>query len=67
MIGSVVGVSLLVLLISGLPWTAFWGKHAQTMATDNSTSMWGADPGGVSKKGSTLDESLPHSHVHEIP
>jgi uncharacterized iron-regulated membrane protein len=66
-IGSVVGVSLLILLVSGLPWTGFWGKHAQTMATDHSTSMWGSDPGGVSKKGSTLDESLPHSHVHEIP
>lgn len=66
-IGSVVGVSLLILLVSGLPWTAFWGKHAQTMATDNSTSMWGSDPGGVSHPGSTLDESLPHSHAHEIP
>ena len=50
-IGSVVGVSLLILLVSGLPWTGFWGKHAQTMATDNSTSMWGSDPGGVSKPG----------------
>ena len=67
LIGSVVGVSLLILLVSGLPWTGFWGKHAQTMATDNSTSMWGNDPGGVSHQGSTLDESLPHSHAHEIP
>jgi uncharacterized iron-regulated membrane protein len=66
-IGSVVGAGMLILLVSGLPWTGFWGKHAQTMATDHSTSMWGADPGGVSKQGSTLDESLPHSHVHEIP
>ena len=66
-IGSVVGASLLILLVSGLPWTAFWGKHAQTMATDHSSSMWGSDPGGVSHQGSTLDESLPHSHAHEIP
>lgn len=67
LIGSVVGVSLLVLLVSGLPWTGFWGKHAQTMAAHNSSSMWGTDPGALSKPGSTLDESLPHSHAHEIP
>ena len=32
--GLVAGVGLLFLLVSGLPWTGFWGEKAQTLATD---------------------------------
>jgi uncharacterized iron-regulated membrane protein len=66
-VGSLVGVGLLLLLVSGLPWTGFWGGKAQEMATANGTSLWSEDPGAVSKPTSTLDESLPHSHRHEVP
>ncbi|MGH3814106.1 MAG: PepSY-associated TM helix domain-containing protein [Pseudonocardiaceae bacterium] len=66
-VGSVVGLGLLLLLVSGLPWTGFWGGTAQQMATANGSSLWSQDPGAVSKPASTLDESLPHSHRHEVP
>lgn len=66
-VGSVVGVSVLFLLVSGLPWTGFWGEKAQTLATKQQTSMWSEDPGAVSDPTSTLDKSLPHSHAHEVP
>ena len=46
-IGLVAGVGLLYLLVSGLPWTGVWGERVQTLATDNGTSMWSLDPGGV--------------------
>ncbi|MDT0201635.1 PepSY domain-containing protein [Nocardioides sp. AE5] len=62
-IGAVVGIGLLLLLVSGLPWTGFWGERVQTLATDRSTSMWSTDPGALSDPASTLDESLPHSHA----
>src|SRR5690606_9217188 len=62
-IGAVVGVGLLLLLVSGLPWTGFWGERVQTLATDRNTSMWSTDPGALSDPLSTLDESLPHSHA----
>ena len=65
--GSVAGLSILFLLISGLPWTGFWGEKVQTLATKNHSSMWSADPGAESNPASTLDESLPHSHSSDIP
>jgi uncharacterized iron-regulated membrane protein len=64
-VGSMVGVGLIFLLVSGLPWTGFWGEKAQQLATDNGTSFWGEDPGALSDPTSSLDESLPHSH--EVP
>ena len=44
----------------------FWGEKAQELATDRGSSLWGMDPGAVSNP-SSLDESLPHSHAHEVP
>ena len=29
LVGAVVGVGLLTLLVSGLPWTGFWGEKVQ--------------------------------------
>jgi uncharacterized iron-regulated membrane protein len=67
MVGSVVGLGLLFLLASGLPWTGFWGAKAQELATSQGTSFWSTDPGAISDPTSRLDESLPHSHSHEVP
>ncbi len=61
--GAVAGVGLLTLLVSGLPWTGFWGTQVQELATDRGTSMWSLDHGAESNPASTLDESLPHSHA----
>ncbi|MBD8869911.1 PepSY-associated TM helix domain-containing protein [Nocardioides donggukensis] len=66
-VGSVVGLGLLLLLVSGLPWTGFWGAQAQQLATDRGGSLWSTDPGAISDPTSTLDESLPHSHAREVP
>ena len=67
MVGALVGLGLLTLLVSGLPWTGLWGAKAQTLATDRGQSMWSTDPGAISDPTSRLDESLPHSHAHEVP
>lgn len=67
MVGAVVGLGLLLLLASGLPWTGFWGAKAQSLATTQGSSMWSEDPGGLSNPTSRLDESLPHSHSIEVP
>ena len=63
LIGSVLGLGLLFLIVSGLPWTGFWGANVQRVATDQGSSMWGEDPGALSDPVSSLDESLPHSHA----
>lgn len=66
-IGLFAGVGLLMLLISGLPWTGFWGAKAQEVATEQGTSFWSLDHGAISDPTSTLDESLPHSHAQDVP
>jgi uncharacterized iron-regulated membrane protein len=67
LIGAFVGVGLLFLLVSGLPWTGFWGAQAQQLASDRGSSLWSTDPGAISDPTSTLDESLPHSHQDQLP
>ncbi|MGD9958049.1 PepSY-associated TM helix domain-containing protein [Nocardioides sp.] len=67
LVGSVVGVSLLFLLVSGLPWTGFWGAKVQELATQQGSSLWSTDPGALSDPTSSLDESLPHSHAVDVP
>ncbi|HWD78178.1 MAG TPA: PepSY domain-containing protein [Kribbella sp.] len=61
--GALLGLGLLFLVVSGLPWTGFWGAKTQELATSHGTSFWGEDPGALSNPTSTLDESLPHSHT----
>ena len=61
--GAVAGLGLVALLVSGLPWTGFWGAQVQEVATRSGTSMWSLDHGAESDPASTLDESLPHSHA----
>jgi uncharacterized iron-regulated membrane protein len=60
-------VGLLALLVTGLPWTGFWGEKVQTYATQHGSSMWSTDPGALSNPTSKLDESLPHSHQQDVP
>ncbi|MBZ5737766.1 PepSY-associated TM helix domain-containing protein [Nocardioides mangrovi] len=67
LIGAVAGVGLIALLVTGLPWTGFWGAKVQEYATGHGSSMWSTDPGALSNPTSTLDESLPHSHQQDIP
>ncbi len=67
MVGSIVGLGLLTLLVSGLPWTGLWGEKVQALATQQGSSLWSLDPGALSDSTSKLDESLPHSHAHEVP
>ncbi|MBC9820833.1 PepSY domain-containing protein [Terrabacter sp. MAHUQ-38] len=61
--GAFVGAGLLLLVVSGLPWTGVWGEQVQRLATDRGSSIWAQDPGALSDPTSTLDESLPHSHA----
>lgn len=66
--GSLVGVGLLAMIVTGLPWTGFWGAKVQELATSQGTSLWSLDHGAESKPGSRLDESLPHSHAQrDVP
>ena len=67
LVGAVAGVGLLALLVTGLPWTGFWGEKVQTFATERGSSLWSTDPGAQSDPASTLDESLPHSHHQDVP
>ena len=64
LVGAIAGLALLGLLVSGLPWTELWGSTTQQLATANGTSFWSDDHGALSEPGSTLDESLPHSHAN---
>jgi uncharacterized iron-regulated membrane protein len=66
-VGLFVGAGLLLLVATDLPWTGFWGEKVQSFATAKGSSMWSLDPGAISDPTSTLDESLPHSHAHEVP
>jgi uncharacterized iron-regulated membrane protein len=61
MVGAFVGVGLLALVVSGLPWTVWWGAKVQTLAAGQGTSFWSMDPGAQSSA-PTLDASVPHSH-----
>ena len=67
MVGAFVGAGLLLLLVSGLPWTGLWGAKVQELATDRGSSLWSQDPGALSDPTSSLDESLPHSHATDVP
>lgn len=57
LVGLPVGLGLLLLVISGLPWTGLWGDQAQRFAADNNTSLWGSDPGAESKLGDLIEST----------
>jgi uncharacterized iron-regulated membrane protein len=67
LVGAFAGLGLLALLVTGLPWTGLWGAKVQSFATAHGSSLWSTDPGALSNPTSRLDESLPHSHHHDVP
>ncbi|WP_232679231.1 PepSY domain-containing protein [Nocardioides sp. R-C-SC26] len=56
-VGLPVGLGILLLVVSGLPWTGVWGEKAQNLAADNGTSFWGADPGAESTLGDLIESA----------
>ncbi|WP_084038165.1 PepSY domain-containing protein [Demequina sp. NBRC 110053] len=57
-VGAGLGVGILFLVVSGLPWTSVWGSKAQELATKGETSLWSDDHGAES----TLGEQIEASH-----
>ncbi|MTE24919.1 hypothetical protein GJQ66_11975 [Microbacterium sp. ZXX196] len=53
-VGLPVGLGVLMLVVSGLPWTGVWGSVAQQVASGNGVSLWGEGPGAES----TIDELI---------
>jgi uncharacterized iron-regulated membrane protein len=45
------------LVLSGLPWTAFWGENFQSLVTQQGQSLWGEDPGAESTVGDALENA----------
>lgn len=54
--GAIAGIGILFLVVSGLPWTGFWGETFQKIATNQGQSFWGEDPGAESKLGPALEK-----------
>ena len=48
LVGLPVGLGILMLVVSGLPWTGVWGSLASGVASNTGDSLWGADPGAES-------------------
>ncbi len=53
--GLPVGLGILMLVVSGLPWTGVWGAVAQDVASNSGDSLWGADPGAESTVGAQIE------------
>jgi uncharacterized iron-regulated membrane protein len=53
-IGATLGVGILLLVLSGLPWTGLWGGKVQQWASGHGLSLWGDDPGAKSTLGAKL-------------
>ncbi len=47
-VGAAIGVGILLLVVTGMPWTGLWGSKVQLMATGSPFSLWGEDPGAES-------------------
>lgn len=47
-VGLPVGLGILMLVVSGLPWTGVWGSVSEQVAAQGGSSLWGADPGAES-------------------
>lgn len=56
-VGVVAGVGILFLVVSGLPWTGFWGTYAGNVAANNNDGFWGADPGGASNLKAAIEKA----------
>ncbi|MCX6494178.1 MAG: PepSY domain-containing protein [Actinobacteria bacterium] len=56
-VGVIAGVGILFLVVSGLPWTNFWGTYAGNIAASNNDGFWGADPGGTSNLEAAIEKA----------
>lgn len=54
-VGAVIGLGIMLLVITGLPWTGLWGTKVQNLATGSGFSLWGEDPGAESELGAKID------------
>ena len=54
-VGAIIGVGILLLTLSGLPWTGMWGAKVQAWATGTNFSLWGDDPGATSTLAKTVE------------
>lgn len=55
LVGALLGGGLLLLVVSGLPWTGLWGDKVQQLASGQGLSLWGEDPGAESTLAAKLD------------
>lgn len=63
LVGLPVGLGILMLVVSGLPWTGVWGSLASSAASNSGDSLWGADPGAES----TVKEQIEASNGSSSP
>lgn len=56
-IGAWAGVGILLMVLTGLPWTGLWGGAVQKWATGSSLSLWGEDPGATSTLGQAVEDA----------
>lgn len=63
LVGLPVGLGILMLVVSGLPWTGVWGNVASDVASTTGDSLWGADPGAES----TVKEQIEASNGSSSP
>lgn len=57
LVGLPVGLGILLLVVSGLPWTGVWGTQAQKLAVSGGSGLWGADPGAESTIRQQIEDS----------
>lgn len=55
LVGLPVGLGILGLVFSGLPWSAVWGDLAQRAAASGGSGLWGEDPGASSSVGELIE------------
>lgn len=63
LVGLPVGLGILMLVVSGLPWTGVWGSLASSVASGTGDSLWGDDPGAES----TVKEQIEASNGSSSP
>lgn len=56
-VGLPVGLGILMLVVSGLPWTGVWGSGAQQVANGNGSSLWEQDPGAESTMKDLIEDT----------
>ncbi|WP_285362882.1 PepSY domain-containing protein [Microbacterium sp. LMC-P-041] len=57
LVGLPVGLGILMLVTSGLPWTGLWGSVSEEVASTGGSSLWGSDPGAESTMKDVIEET----------